>query len=271
MFPRQGETYPRMDPFPVIFALQNPNLSYTYGFDISWYLNPCDECTIQGDGFGGLGFISDDPNGTDFPVPAPIGPGPVFPYGAALDATGPGSWVLAWFFDIGWHCDDGSIIVWETLSMETIASGNITFSIADTAPTPTIAGACPALGGMVSYSGTVDFTDFQGCPITKSSPVPAEGTPCKATLDAAELSSITGSLGVTLVMPTPSSTSTSSETSSVSASSTTTSQTTSGTATSGASPTRTNAALTNQPPQLGSTWLALSIVAFYGMNVIMLR
>lgn len=212
VFPRDGATYPAMSPFPVIFALQQPQILYKYGFEVDWSFTPQVECDIYSEDYPdclstAYGSISPSVGNTGFPVPDTIGEEPIFAYDGAADIA-PGVYVMNWEFDISRHCDDLYLIV-EIHQYAEVSNGTVTFTVEDGAPMPTLTSSCPVVAGMVSYWGTVSATlaggsIFQGCPGTAISPPAASATPCSATLDAAQASSISTALRISIVKSTSS-------------------------------------------------------------------
>ncbi|KAH6716442.1 hypothetical protein BKA61DRAFT_603157 [Leptodontidium sp. MPI-SDFR-AT-0119] len=213
IFPQPNQTYPQVSPFPVVFAIQNPQVVYSYHFFLDWTisLKNCTAtnltaCNVPSSVFGGR--ISTRPDDTGFPIPASIDTAPLFAYVTGPDSRslGYGIWELTWGYYLSDPCRAGASFV-EQYGPANLGRGSFLFTLASTAsPTNPLPSVCPTSAGMVSILGTVTMgaqfvPTFSNCPTTASSP-PASATPCAAMLDGAGATSILRALNATVVTPT---------------------------------------------------------------------
>jgi hypothetical protein len=225
VFPREGGSYVVTDPFPIIIAVQNAVVAYDYGFDFTWSISP-------------IGALNDNP--TPLPVafndisvisgtnpPSDYSDNPLLIINSS-HALLPGSWTFYWSLSLGPTCvayAGGNFV--ETSFSNPISNGSFIFDIATEYDfqVPTFTSTCPSAAGVASFTTVETYSVSNGlhtCPVTASTtPSP---TPCQATVNDAQASSISQFLNLSVI---PSSTSTSSSSTSISSSSSSASSTSS--------------------------------------------
>lgn len=203
IFPRNG-TYAPVSALPVVFAIQNANVAWAFGFEFEWRLN-------TDTGYFDFGSLI-------VPVtysPAPTPAGPFFILNStdlAEGALGPENPVahctLEWQFQFTVTCTESTDYTLLTSGYNT-TQGSIGFTVAADGRAPNLlaAGACPMLAGLVGVQA-----NLSGCPHLGDSGHPAD--PCAITLNPALASSISAQLpaGTTVGLTTETATSNLAET-----------------------------------------------------------
>jgi hypothetical protein len=252
-----NQTYTLIDPFPVIFVIQNAAAAWDFGFDFEWNI------TGVPDEPSGSGFFSgwlmvgpgiyypdrptpSDPfivvNSTRF-VSAPELPSVVVnnPLLAA------GKWTLSWSYESSICTPYGDIL---EIGSGVPAQGSISFTVEGGGASPDFTSSCPILAGQIDI-----VANWTGCPQVGT---PGTSNPCGAKIDAAQASSISAVLAL--------STSTSSATGGSLVSGATGTLTMSGSSASSATSTSTTSANIAGREQLGSGLLGVAAgIAGFGI------
>ncbi|KAH8886279.1 hypothetical protein GQ53DRAFT_809818 [Thozetella sp. PMI_491] len=134
VFPRQGETYAVLDPFPVIFAMQDAPPIFSNEFEIEYSILACRTCpgyqstqAYQSD----MSFMYGNQNASfvDHPVPN----GTVY-FGETTSSFSAGPWLLSWSLAVSF------------------ANGTITFTLNQASTTlPAIASGCPEFAALPKH------------------------------------------------------------------------------------------------------------------------
>ncbi|KAI9162913.1 putative peptide chain release factor 1 [Paramyrothecium foliicola] len=235
IFPRANATYAVSTPFPVLFSIQNAAAAYEFGLYIRYSIYETAQRERVSVGSGSLEWISPGFSYNTHPDPATSEP---FIYASNdTETLPPGTYSLSWSVSRGDACSGLGFIQWDWDVK--VANGTFTFDVAygaeepgfqippvgDSAPNATNTCAEGLAGVSYSrYKSFVAYTDLQSqtttCPVTDcctSAPL----TPCAVTVNAAQASSLTSALNMTVIPSEPvttsfSSSSTTSTTSTVS-------------------------------------------------------
>jgi hypothetical protein len=182
-----NKTYNLIDPFPVIFVIQNTAPAWYFGFDLEWNITGIPDGASSFPETIGPGFLfgSQDP---DHPVPPPD------PYIVANSTRFPsiaeklpaGKWTLAWSYGSRTCTQDGDYV--DINLVEQLAQGSISFTVEGGGASPDFTSGCPILAGQVGMTA-----DLLGCPQIGT---PNASNPCGAKVDAAQASSISAVLSL---------------------------------------------------------------------------
>jgi hypothetical protein len=252
-----NETYTLIDPFPVIFVIQNAATAWYFGFEFTWNI------TGVPDGSSGPETF---PSGTIFVPPSVllpyVYPVPSDPFIVVNSTESPGDsiavtkvpagkWTLGWSYTIASTCTptaDGEFL---TIRSALPIQGSMSFTLKDGSASPVFMSNCSTLAGQFDI-----VANWTGCPQLGT---PGIANPCGAKIDTVQASSISAALAVTLSTQTPSGTG-----GSPSSSATSTSTMSSGTINN--SPKATNIAVR---AQLGSTLLSAA-ASIAGLGIFLL-
>ena len=245
-----NQTYTLIDPFPVIFVIQNAAAAWNFGFDFQWNISGVPDGSSSSEVFG-PGFLFE---GQGLYHPAPSDPFIVvnstrFPSAIVNTQLPAGKWTLGWSYESSICTPNGDIL---NIGSGVPAQGSISFTVEGGGASPDFTSSCPTLAGQIDV-----VANWTGCPQLGT---PGPSNPCGAKIDAAQASSISAILALN--------TSTSSATGGSLASAATGTLTMSGSSASGGTSTSTTSKTTNIAgrEQLGSGLLgAAAGIAGLGM------
>jgi hypothetical protein len=182
-----NQTYTLIDPFPVIFVIQNATVAWRFGFTLEWNITG----VADGDSFTdifGSGFLFGGENPVH-PVPPPdpyiVVNSTRFP--TVTEKVPAGKWTLGWSYSASPCTQSGNIIDID-LTGEVVAQGSLSFTVEAGGASPDFTSSCPTLAGQVGM-----MADLLGCPQLGT---PNASNPCGAKVDAAQASSISAVLGL---------------------------------------------------------------------------
>jgi hypothetical protein len=242
LYPHPNATHAVSSPFPVLFSVQNAAMAYEFGITIYYSIYHIEDSEKIRHGSGGMEWSY--PGSTFNSPPGPPTEDLFILASNETEELLPGSYFIFWSVERGSSCE-GSLWIQHTWDVE-IANGTFGFEVAYGAKEPKFeilppqggaanATECPqGLAGVVysDYYSYVAWTDLQ----SKTTTCPQTGgtlatlTPCAVTVNAAQASSLTRALNLTVIPSEPVITTSSSLTSETSSavSSSTTSTTTEG-------------------------------------------
>ncbi|KAH9215490.1 hypothetical protein DL95DRAFT_500531 [Leptodontidium sp. 2 PMI_412] len=253
-----NETYAPIDPFPVIFVIQNAAAAWSFGLEFTWNITG----VIDGDS-GQETF----PGDTIFLLSNNIRPNNLLPPsdpfiivnstdwpGASVAVTKvpAGKWALGWSYSIPTTCTptaDGEFL---TIRPALPIQGSMSFTVKDGGASPVFTRNCSTLAGQFGI-----VANWTGCP--QLGGTPGIANPCGAKIDTVQASSISAALATTLGTLTSSATG-------GSLSSSATSTSTMGSSIINNSPKATNIAVR---AQLGSTLLSAA-ASIAGLGIFLL-
>lgn len=197
VFPRAGGRYAETNEgLPVLLSLQNPDVAYHYGWVFSWDVYKKPHPPPDRLPFNTIGSILK--NDTAYPDNPHLEV-------AYTDRLGAGDYTFSWTIHTGPWCELSPSSVEYARNVK-VANGTFEFAVDPAAPTPTFTGTCPTALGMISYAelttyhglydGKYDHLDdsstVTSCAVTANVTVTPE--PCRATVNAAEETSISSRL-----------------------------------------------------------------------------
>jgi hypothetical protein len=184
IFPRQGETYAPVSPFPVVFAIQNAAVAWSFGFQFEWLIH-----TEQGIAdVGTLDISSDDPAN---PLVPPADPYLLINKSIELPFYPNDAHTLSWQFGFFGNCTedaDGSDYTFQGVPFNAQGSFNFSTAYGGKAVDVLAGGQCPALGSIVPVQSSIGAN----CPHIADSGI--QPSPCAFTIDAAVASSVSAAV-----------------------------------------------------------------------------
>lgn len=199
-----NQTYSLIDPFPVIFVIQNAAAAWDFGFNFQWNISGVPDNSSNAASFGpGFLFVGpglyhpapSDPfivvNSTQFP-PVVVG-STVFPF--VSNPFSAGKWTLGWSYESSICTQDGDIL---QIGSGVPAQGSISFTVEGGGASPDFTSSCPISAGQIDI-----VANWTGCPQLGT---PGTSNPCGAKIDAAQASSISAALAQTTSTSTSSAT-----------------------------------------------------------------
>ncbi|WYZ33826.1 hypothetical protein EsH8_I_000102 [Colletotrichum jinshuiense] len=197
VFPRAGGTYAATDNgLPVLLSLHNPDVAYHYGWVFSWDVYKKPHGKIPSLPFNTIGaIIKNDTTYADNPHIEV----------AYTDHLDVGEYTFSWTVHTGPWCEFLSVPETTEYAANTkVGNGSFDFTIEQGAPTPTFTGTCPTALGMISYETLTTYhglydgkyddatSSAQSCGVTMN--ITATPEPCRATVNAAQETSISSQL-----------------------------------------------------------------------------
>jgi hypothetical protein len=172
VFPRQDETYKRVEYFPIVFAIRNAPAVWSAGLQLSWTL-------YERNSSGAIKDVSHMLSSNNQAGPPTTNPFYYLNATAALNQSSATTWMLEWVAGTSTNCTKDAPVT------NRRPSGRTTFSISDlpNAMLPDISSAerCPQSLGAITINGIAPFQHLGGaCPII-SDILP--GDPCSLKLD----------------------------------------------------------------------------------------
>ena len=183
VFPRQGETYAPVSPFPVVFAIQNATVAWSFGFSFDWNIETERGSLVD----TGIMVITSD--AADPPVP-PADPYLLINKSIELPLYPNNALTLAWQFNFFGNCTgytDGGY-TFQTVPFNAQGSFNFSTAYGGKAVDVLAEGQCPALGSIVPVQTSV----AANCPQIGDSGI--QPSPCAFTIDAAVASSVSAAV-----------------------------------------------------------------------------
>lgn len=180
-----NQTYALIDPFPVIFVIQNAATAWSFGFDFQWNISGVPDGSSSSEVFG-PGFLFE---GQGLYHPAPSDPFIVvnstrFP--SIVNTQLPaGKWTLGWSYESSVCTPDGDIL---NIGSGVPAQGSISFTVEGGGASPDFTSSCPTLAGQIDV-----VANWTGCPQPGT---PGPSNPCGAKIGAAQASSISAILAL---------------------------------------------------------------------------
>jgi hypothetical protein len=184
VFPRQGETYAPVSPFPVVFAIQNAAVAWSFGFQFEWNIYT-EQGTFVDNGY----FFTDAYTN---PLVPPADPYLVINKSVELPYYSNNALTLEWEFDFHGNCTldaNGSDYTFQGVPFNAQGSFNFSTAYGGKAVDVLAGGQCPALGSIVPVQSTVGPAN---CPHIADSGI--QPNPCAFTIDAAVASSVSASV-----------------------------------------------------------------------------
>jgi hypothetical protein len=185
IFPRQGETYAPVSPFPVVFAIQNAAVAWSFGFAFEWLIH-----TEQGI-LADIGTLDISSDAAVNPLVPPADPYLLINQSVELSYYPNNALTLGWQFTFFGNCTenaDGSAYTLQDVPFN--AQGRFNFSTAygGKAVDVLAGGQCPALGSIVPVQSSMGAN----CPHIADSGI--QPSPCAFTIDAAVASSVSAAV-----------------------------------------------------------------------------
>jgi hypothetical protein len=181
-----NQTYTLIDPFPVIFVIQNATVAWRFGFTLEWNITgvPDGHSVPYTIGPGYL-FGTEDPV---HPVPPPdpyiVVNSTIFP--DLPEKVPAGKWTLGWSYTASPCTQNGDYV--DVKINRVLAQGSMSFTVEASGASPDFTSSCPTLAGQVGM-----MADLLGCPQIGT---PNTSNPCGAKVDAVQASSISAVLGL---------------------------------------------------------------------------
>jgi hypothetical protein len=180
-----NQTYTLIDPFPVIFVIQNAAAAWNFGFDFQWNITGVPDGSSSVEVFG-PGFLFEG----EVYHPAPSDPFIVvnstkFPSAIVNTELPAGKWTLGWSYESSICTPVGNIL---KIGSGVPAQGSIGFTVEDGGASPDFANNCPTLAGEIGI-----VANWTGCPQLGT---PGTSNPCGAKINAAQASSISAVLAL---------------------------------------------------------------------------
>jgi hypothetical protein len=182
-----NHTYTLIDPFPVIFVIQNAAVAWNFGFDFTWIITGVADEGSSSEAFGpGLVLVEQTfhylvPSGSFIVVNSTN-----FPDIGRPDNLPAGKWNLSWSYDSTICTPYGGDVL--EIGSGIPIQGSIGFTVEDGGASPDFTSNCPILAG---HFGIV--ANWSGCPQLGT---PGTANPCGAKIDAAQASSISAVLAL---------------------------------------------------------------------------
>jgi hypothetical protein len=184
-----NRTYALIDPFPVIFVIQNTAAAWDFGFEFQWTITGVPDGQSSSVIFGpGTLFVF---QGVDHHIATPSDPfilvnSTRFPGIANPQALPAGKWTLGWSYGSTICTKDGDSL---DIGPGNEAQGSVNFTVEGGGASPDFTSSCPTKVGQFDI-----VANWTGCP--QIGPPGTTSNPCGAKIDAAQASSISAVLAL---------------------------------------------------------------------------
>lgn len=194
IFPR-NETYSAADNFPIVLAMQNAALAYSFGFTLSWRLYNLSEPSSSESSSSPYSYVDSDSITMGSPLTFAAPPDTFFianstyKFGhASYKATTAGIYQLSWTFALTENCTEDGEWVNHTIGASH-GHGVQIFTIADEGKAVDLldGGSCPELGVAVGIQSNIS-----GCAHVDNSGIQA--SPCNIEINESLASSLSAEL-----------------------------------------------------------------------------
>ena len=185
IFPRQGETYAPVSPFPVVFAIQNAAVAWYFSFTFEWFVH-----TEQGI-LADTGSLDIFPDVAGNPLVPPADPYLMINQSVELSYYPNDALTLGWQFTFFGNCTenaDGSAYTLQDVPFNVQGRFNFSTAYGGKAVDVLAGGQCPALGSIVPVQSSIG----PNCPHIADSGI--QPSPCAFTIDAAVASSVSAAV-----------------------------------------------------------------------------